>query len=71
MQATPLLLLYAVDSIIGDFTVADLQRACPDVSIDMIWHVLKKLKKEEKVIFLRQGRSARWRKAKEEKERKF
>lgn len=58
------IVLNAIDSIIGDFTVADLQRACPDVSIDMIRHVLKKLKKEGKVISLGQGRSARWRKVK-------
>ncbi|TAN42795.1 MAG: Fic family protein [Nitrospirae bacterium] len=58
------IVLNTIDSIIGDFSVSDLQSACPDVSIDMIRHVLKKLKKEEKVISLGQGRAARWRKIK-------
>lgn len=58
------IVLNAIDNIIGDFTVADLERACPDVSIDMIRYILKKLKKGGEIISLGQGRSARWRKVK-------
>ncbi|MCL4474953.1 MAG: Fic family protein [Nitrospirae bacterium] len=58
------IVLNAIDSIIGDFAVSDLEKVCPDVSIDMIRHVLKKLKKEGKINSLGQGRFARWRKVK-------
>jgi len=56
------IVMNAIDSIVGDFSVSDLEKACPDVSIDMIRHVLKKLKKEGKISSLGQGRFARWRK---------
>jgi len=58
------IVLNAIDSFIGDFGISDIEKACPDVSIDMIRHVLKKLKKEGKVASLGQGRFARWRKVK-------
>ncbi len=44
----------------GTFSVADLQRACPGVSIDMIRHVLKALRGTQ-VECLGTGRAARWR----------
>jgi len=58
------IVLNAIDSFIGDFSISDLERTCPDVSIDMLRHVLKKLKKEGQVASLGQGRFARWRKIK-------
>lgn len=58
------IVLNAIDSFIGDFSISDLEKTCPDVSIDMIRHVLKKLKKEGQVASLGQGRFARWRKIK-------
>lgn len=45
----------------GSFGVADLQNACPGVSVDMIRHVLKALKKSGEVEPLGRGRSALWR----------
>jgi Fic family protein len=58
------IVLNAIDSLIGDFSISDLENSCPDVSIDMIRHVLKKLKKEGRIASLGQGRFARWRKIK-------
>ncbi|HZF10907.1 MAG TPA: Fic family protein [Thermoanaerobaculia bacterium] len=45
----------------GDFSVADLQRKCPGVSIDRIRHMLKRLREEGELEYLGRGRSARWR----------
>lgn len=42
------------------FTLADLQRDCPGVSVDMIRHMLNVWKKSGKVVCLGRGRSARW-----------
>ena len=51
----------AVQRAAGTFSIADLQRECPGVSVDMIRYVLKSLKKRGKVKCLGRGRSARWR----------
>jgi len=58
------IVMNAIDSIVGDFSVSDLEKACPDVSVDMIRHVLKKLKKNDRISSLGKGRFARWRKVK-------
>lgn len=50
----------AVERSTEPFTVTELQRECPGVSIDMIRHVLKTLKSERRVECLGRGRSARW-----------
>jgi Fic family protein len=51
----------AVARAVGDFTVSDLQRQCPGVSLDLIRHVLKNLQREGQVECLGRGRNARWR----------
>jgi hypothetical protein len=51
----------AVDRTTEPFTIADLQRECPGVSVDMLRHVLKTLKSESRVECLGRGRNARWR----------
>lgn len=51
----------AVNRFAGEFSVADLQRECPGVSVDMIRHVLKDLRRKGEVECLGLGRSARWR----------
>jgi hypothetical protein len=51
----------AVERASGDFSVADLQRECPGVSVDMIRRVLKDLKAAGKVECLGRGRNALWR----------
>ncbi len=58
------IVMNAIDSVVGDFSVSDLEKACPDVSVDMIRHVLKKLKKDDRISPLGKGRFARWRKVK-------
>ena len=52
----------AVQRAAGSFSVADLQRECPGVSLDMIRRVLKDLKAAGKAACLGRGRSALWRK---------
>lgn len=46
----------------GEFTLTDLERACPNVSRDMIRRVLKNLKKTGNVQSLGRGPGARWKK---------
>jgi Fic family protein len=46
----------------GTFRVADLQRACPGVSIDLIRATLKKLRAAGRVECLGRGQSAEWKK---------
>ncbi len=45
----------------GPFSVGDLQKACPGVSVDMIRHVLKSVKQAGEVECLGRGRNATWR----------
>ncbi len=47
----------------GAFAIADVQRACPDVSVDLIRHVLKTLRTEGAIQCLGRGRTATWRRA--------
>lgn len=51
----------AVQRMIAPFTIAELQRECPGVSVDMLRHVLNTLKAENLVECMGRGRSARWR----------
>lgn len=51
----------AVERTTAPFSIADLQRECPGVSVDMIRHVLNGLKAERRVECLGRGPSARWR----------
>lgn len=53
---------HAIQSFIADFSLSDLEKACPMVSRDMIRRVLFDLKKENVVECLGRGRSAKWRK---------
>jgi Fic family protein len=52
----------AIDGFIGDFSLTDLEEACPDVSRDWIRAVLQRLRKENKVEAIGKGRYSRWRK---------
>ena len=56
--------LAAVHRQISPFRVADLQTECPGVGLDMIRHLLARLKKEKKVKALSTGRNAKWEKLK-------
>jgi len=52
----------AIDGFIGDFSLSDLENACPSVGRDWIRAVLQRLRKEGKVEVIGKGRYARWRK---------
>ncbi len=52
----------AIDSFSGEFTLSDLERACPGVSRDMIRRVLKDLQGVKAVECLGRGPGALWRK---------
>lgn len=52
----------AVAGFSGDFSVADLQKKLPGVSVDMIRRILKDMQAEGAVECLGRGRSAKWRK---------
>lgn len=56
------LVVAAIERAIGPFRVADLQRSCPGVGLDLIRSVLKKLRAEGKVECLGRGQAARWQK---------
>ena len=61
------LVLNAVDRMIGSFSIADLQRECPGVSVDMIRHVLRQLREKRRVKCIGRGRNALWKKTSDEK----
>lgn len=56
------LITSAIDSRMGLFRVADIQRQCPGVSVDMIRRVMKTLQAEKKIKCLGRGQSAQWQK---------
>lgn len=56
------LVLHAIDRALGPFSIAELQTACPNVSVDMIRRVLKKLRVANQVECLGRGQNAQWRK---------
>lgn len=56
--------LAAINRSRRDFSIADLQTACPGVSLDLIRHVLKGLKAAEQIRCLGRGRHARWERVK-------
>jgi len=56
------LVLQAIDKTFGSFSVAELQNACPNVSVDMIRRVLKNLRTKKQIECLGLGQNARWQK---------
>lgn len=57
------LVISAIAKSLGPFSVADIQRQCPGVSVDLIRTVLKKLRPQVECVG--RGRNAKWRKASE------
>jgi Fic family protein len=55
------LVLNAIRSAVNPFRIADLQHACPGVSVDWIRQVLKNLRSQGKVECLGRGTQAQWR----------
>jgi len=45
----------------GEFSISDVERACPGVSRDMTRLVLRALQTEKRIVCLGRGRAARWR----------
>ena len=54
------MVLATVDRQAASFRVADLQVACAGVGVDLIRHILDRLRGEGKVKCLGAGRGARW-----------
>ena len=53
------------DNINGTFSVSELQNRCPNVSMDMIRRIMKKLKSGNMIECLGRGQSSRWQKTDE------
>lgn len=53
----------AIGRTVGPFRIADIQRECPGVGVDMIRQVLKNLRASGRVECLGRGQSAKWEKA--------
>lgn len=51
----------AIGSLVGQFGLADVERACPGVSRDMVRRVLQEMKRNGKIECLGKGRAAKWR----------
>ena len=58
------IIVSAIARMIGDFSISQLQCLCPGVSVDMIRHVLKSQREQNKVECLGRGRNALWRRTK-------
>ena len=54
----------AIEKTIGQFRIADIQRECPSVSVDIIRQILKNLRKSGQVECLSRGQNAQWQKTK-------
>jgi len=52
----------AIEKTLAPFRIADIQGACPCVSVDMIRNILKKLREIGKVQCLGRGQNAHWQK---------
>ena len=53
----------AVEGFIADFSITDVEKACPKVSRDMIRHVLGQLREAGVIVPVGKGRGAKWRNA--------
>jgi hypothetical protein len=52
----------ALESYLGDFTLADVERACPGVSRDLVRRMLWQKQKDGRLECLNRGPGATWRK---------
>ena len=52
----------AIESFVGEFSISDIEKACPLVGRDMIRHVLNRLRDDGKIVNLSKGRYSRWQK---------
>ena len=56
------IIVKTIENFIGNFTIGDIEKACPLVSRDMIRHVFKQLREKNKIEAISKGRYAKWRK---------
>lgn len=56
------LVLHAIDSALGPFSVTEIQNRCPNVSVEMVRRVLKNLRAKKHIECLGRGQNARWQK---------
>ena len=56
------LVVLAIDCFPGEFTLGDIEKACPGVSRDMVRRVLRQLQKSRQVECMGRGPGAAWRK---------
>lgn len=54
------LVIRAINSQFGEFSISDIERACPGTSRDMIRVIFRQLQKEKKIVCLGKGQSAKW-----------
>lgn len=52
----------AINHFIAEFTISDIEKACPDISRPTIYRTLKELKDKGLITSLEIGRNARWKK---------
>lgn len=56
----------AIKHFLGDFTISDIEKACPDISRPTIYRVLKELKEKGLIKPIEVGRNAKWKKERQE-----
>jgi hypothetical protein len=54
------MVLQAIASFFGEFSIKDIQHACPHVGIDLIRTILKQEKAKGNIVSLGRGPQARW-----------
>jgi hypothetical protein len=54
------MVLQAISSFFGEFSIKDIQNACPHVSIDLIRAILKQEKAKGAIVSLGRGPQAKW-----------
>lgn len=54
------LVIQAINAQVGEFSISDIERACPSISRDMIRLILRQQQKDKRIICLGKGKSAKW-----------
>ena len=56
------MIINAVDNMLGEFSIKEIEKICPTISRDHIRHVLNKMREANKIINISKGRNAKWQK---------
>ncbi len=56
------LVTQTIERQVGEFSLSDIERECPNASRDMIKIIFRELKKAKKIKCLGKGKSAKWKK---------